>query len=63
MYLLRLVGRANNQSRFLSLITQSAVIIPSVELLARWQRDNLYWPLVKDVYRELKEGKGLEMEA
>ena len=63
MYLLRLVGRANNQSRFLSLIAQSAVIIPSVELLARWQRDNLYWPLVKDVYRELKEGKGLEMEA
>ena len=54
VYFLRLVGRANTGRRLLNFIGQLAIIVPTVECGARWQRDKLYWPIVQEVYRELK---------
>ena len=41
----------------LRLLAQIAIIVPTVGLFARYQRDTLYWPIVRQVYIDLKEGK------
>ena len=34
---------------------QLAVVVPTVEIGSKYLRDRLYWPIVREVYMELKE--------
>ena len=55
LYFLRSIGRVSTGRGMLLFLGQVAVVAPPVEYLAVTQRDKLYWPIVREVYLELKE--------
>ena len=55
LYFMVLSARATDRYKLTSLVKQACVIVPPVELASRYYRDKLYWPIVREVYIELKQ--------
>ena len=57
VFFLRATARANTGRRFVVLLGQLLVVVPPVEYFAMTYRDKLYWPIVREVYLELKQSE------
>lgn len=55
VFMLRKVGQATDRQKVIRASMIVIGTIPFVELASKYSRDYLYWPLVRDIYIEVKE--------